>query len=237
MRRPPVGPTRGFAAPPPAPETESQPAAAPARGSLPSLDEAVAFSPPLSPSPLFEPTPAAPTHFGDFTDGAAVFHLAERMARPGPDRAGTIEALAGLLEGLPDRRRARRLLRQLFELERLGDIYPLELLERLLERGELPLPRCAPGELVLNRRFLTSRLFDVESPIPIEVPLAARVRGFALAGGPTPGYCFAPGPPGRYVLEFGDAGRFDVLVLGVVRGAEWVDRIRVWVEAAPDPMV
>ncbi len=58
----------------------------------------------------------------------------------------------------------------------------------------------------------------------------------ALDGGGTPGYCFAPGAPGEYILELGAAGTFSLLLRGDVRKQSLVDRIVLRVEDTPgDP--
>ena len=165
-----------------------------------------------------------------FPELVLVRHIYARMAVK-TDRSAEIERLKELLYNLNDGRRVRRILERLFEVGRFVNIYPLELMDALVKHSEGFLPKVRRREVIINRAYIESRLFDVEAPIPFEFPLNAQVRGFALSGGGSyPGYCFQPGPPGRYELEFGAEGRFDVLVLARVRGTDCIDRVRVWVE-------
>lgn len=175
-----------------------------------------------------------PDELASFAEFAIGRHLYARMARPGPDREAEIERLAEGLLGLADPRRAKRVIDALLAAERFVDVYPLELLDRVLERAPDHFPACARGALVTNRRFLESRLFEVEEPIPFELPLGARIWGFAISGGAQPGYCFEPGAPGRYQLELAAEGRFEILLLGRTKGVDLVDRVRLWVEGPPD---
>lgn len=169
-------------------------------------------------------------------DLAAARYLFERMARPGagPERAAEVERLALLLRAMGSPRRAARILETLLEAGRFFDIYPLEVLDALIERDPDYLSGFRRGELVLNRPFLESRIFEVEETLSLVVPLAAKVRGFALAGGGSPGYCLSPGPPGAYAFELGGAGRFEILLFASVRGERVLDRVRLWVEEPPD---
>lgn len=166
----------------------------------------------------------------------AARHLMTLLARRRGEigREAAIAETGGLLLGLDDGRLARRLLLEMPDAGRIVDIYPLEVLAFVLERraGYLPEIRFAP--VVLNRLELGARAFLVEELITLKVPLALRMRAFALEGGLQPGYCFAPGPPGAYHLELAAAGTYHLLVRGDVRKASLVDRVVLRVEDPPE---
>jgi hypothetical protein len=62
---------------------------------------------------------------------------------------------------------------------------------------------------------------ETGKPIVLTYDAALRIRGFALEGGPRPGYLFEPvEPQGTYHLVFQTAGRFKVLVSAISKGGE-----------------
>lgn len=176
----------------------------------------------------------SPSLFRELGDFVAERHVFLRMARPRPDRGREVRELAGLLRELGDGARAKRILEHLLRAERFFDIYPLELIARLAEVEPGYLPDVGLEPVVTNKRFLETRIFDVEDVIPLHLPLAARVRAFAVEGGATPGYCLSPGPPGRYELELASPGRFELLLGARLRGRDRVERVRLWVEDGPE---
>ncbi|MCK6551068.1 hypothetical protein L6R52_34855, partial [Myxococcota bacterium] len=164
----------------------------------------------------------------------AARHLMVLLAKRRADRDAALAHVGALLIGLDDPILVRRLLLELPDAGRIVDIYPLEVLAYVLERRADLVPGFELAPFVTNRAELTAGTFAVEAPIRVEVPLALKMKAFALDGGGTPGYCFAPGAPGEYILELGAAGTFALLLRGDVRKQSLVDRLVLRVEDPPE---
>ncbi len=161
--------------------------------------------------------------------------LAEKRLAGGVPREGAIAYLAELYAGLEDRAYAEKALRDFGSGTGVVDLYPLEVVEHLFEN--------VPGFFSKTRRqALFGGQLRVRMRPGAEVLLkhdpSLRVRGFALEGGPRPGYRFEPvDPPGTYRLSIDEPGEFRALVSAISRdGVIGLDRVSVWVDAeAPDP--
>ena len=161
----------------------------------------------------------------------ATRHLLLLLAgRAHPDREEAVDRIASLLIDLDDGPYARRLLLQAAEVGRVADIYPLEVMVRIMEREPEMLPRVQFGSIIRNARDIEAKLWPVGEVIELKVPLNLRMKAFALCGGGSPGYTFAPGPPATYQLEMGAAGVYRLLFRGEVRRLSMVDRLIVRVE-------
>lgn len=163
-------------------------------------------------------------------------HLMTLLARRRGDtsRAEVIREVAELLLGMDDGPWARRLLLQMAECGRIVDVYPLEVLAYLVERHPGAVDRAAWGKVVLNKALLEAQTHAVGGLVVLKVPIALRMKAFALEGGASPGYVLAPGPPAHYLLEVHDAGAFTILVRGDVRGTSLLDRVHLTVAEAPE---
>lgn len=145
--------------------------------------------------------------------------LAELRLSRGASRGEALAFLAGLYQGLDDRDYAEKALRSFGPGTGILDLYPLELVEQLLDH--------VPGFLTKTRRqpLFGGRLRARARPgvaIALEYDPSLRIRGFALQGGPRPGYRFEPvDPPGHYLLSIESEGRFDVMVSAITRDG-WV---------------
>lgn len=145
-----------------------------------------------------------------------------RAAHP---RAEVLAQVGDLVLQLEHPDVVRRALLAMREAGRIVDIYPLEVMIYVMERRPELVPRIAFTPFVLNKDELEARTFAVEEEISLRFPLALRLRGLALQGGGSPGYCVAPGPPGRYIIELGDEGRFTLLLRGEVKRKGLIDRL------------
>ena len=145
-----------------------------------------------------------------------------RANRP---RAEVLTEVAELLLRFPDPHFVRRVLYAMGEVGKIVDVYPLEVLAFILERRPGWVPGIELSPFILNKTELEAAPFFIEEEIKIRIPLAMKIRAFALEGGGSPGYCFQPGPPGEYVLELADAGRFVLLLRGELRKKAAVDRV------------
>lgn len=157
----------------------------------------------------------------------AARHVMVRLAMDRADRPRTelIAETGALLIALERPDLVRRLLLELPDAGRIVDVYPLEVLAYVLEHRPDLLPEFSFGRIVLNRQALEASTFAVGETIELEVPLALKMRAFALEGGGSPGYDFAPGAPGTYELEFGAPGTWRILIRGDVRGFGVVERL------------
>lgn len=141
--------------------------------------------------------------------------LAEDRMKSGSDRVQVIEFLASLYLGVADRAYALKALREFGTGTGIIDIYPLEVMKHLLENVPAFFTKIAKG------RFFTANTSGVYrgetgKPIVLSYDPALRIRGFALDGGPRPGYLFEPvDPPGTYHLIFQTAGQYKVMVSAI----------------------
>jgi hypothetical protein len=163
-------------------------------------------------------------------------HLMTLLARRRQEvaRAEVIREVAELLLGMDDGPWARRLLLQMAEAGRIVDIYPLEVMTYLVERHPGAVERCALGPVILNKALLEAQVHAVGGLIVLKLPLALKMKAFALEGGGAPGYVLAPGPPAHYLLEVHEPGAFSILVRGDIRRESLIDRAHLQVEEAPD---
>lgn len=159
----------------------------------------------------------------------AAQHIMLRLARRRGQmaRAALLGEVTELLLGLPEERFLKRVLLGLADAGRIIDIYPLELFFQVKERAPDRLPFARFSPFVKNRSELEGQTFEPGAPIRIQVPLAMRIRAFALEGGGFPGYALCPGPPAEYELEFFEPGEFSVLLRGELRKEHLLDRIRL----------
>ncbi|MBI4820094.1 MAG: hypothetical protein HY791_27710 [Deltaproteobacteria bacterium] len=113
------------------------------------------------------------------------------------------------------------------------DIYPLELLARVAKAAPELVPKVSFEPFVKNRAILEAARFFVEDPIRFDLPIALKLRAFALDGGGYPGYCLSPGAPGEYVLEMAGSGLYPVLLRGDLHKKAVIDRIVLQIAEGP----
>lgn len=140
------------------------------------------------------------------------------------ERDAIIREAGDLLLAL-DPAEAKRLLFTIAEAGRIVDVYPLELLFYVHERRAVA--GVEVGSVVLNKAGLERDRFHTDQVLLLKLPLAMRLRAFAIEGGARPGYALAPGPPGAYHLQFDEAGEFPLLVQGMLRRRTLLDRLVV----------
>jgi hypothetical protein len=159
--------------------------------------------------------------------------LAEAFRRStGADREEAIELLARMFVCLGDKRFARQALKEFGHETGIIDIYPLEVIERVLRRYPGFLTKFGFGEVVRNAGAdLDERLIrtDTLTPVSIEHAPELKIRGFAIKGGGRIGYTFEPeAEPGKYRLAIKSAGRFTIMISALHRsGYTTIDRIAI----------
>lgn len=160
--------------------------------------------------------------------------LAEAKLADGASRASAIAYLAGLYDALDDRAYAEKALRLFGPGTGIVDLYPLEVVDHLLEHVPGFVQRTRRAALFGGQLRVRAR---PKAKIRLEYDENLRVRGFALRGGPRPGYRFEPvDPPGVYELSIDGEGRFEVLISAITKdGWLWLDTLDADISAsAPD---
>jgi len=160
-----------------------------------------------------------------------VMILAEAFRRAtGATRREAIEYLATMFVATAEPTFGYLSLKEFGPSTGIVDIYPLEVLERLLDRYPGVLPKVGFGKLFANGWTASDPLrTDTETPLLLRYPTEMRIRGFALKGGGRPGYMFSPADePGTYELRIQSPGRYEILVSATNRsGYTVIDRIEV----------
>ena len=167
--------------------------------------------------------------------------LAETFAQStGALREEAVRYLAALFLGLSDRRFGRRALLAWGPDTGILDVYPLEVIEHVLETQPEFLPRVRFGRWIapeLGEAPQSELTVAADLPLFLTVPEDVMVRGFAIKGGDRPGYCFEPGPDlATYALSLGSPGRYRLLMSArTPQGDTLVDRLQVRVLGPPAP--
>lgn len=160
--------------------------------------------------------------------------LAEERRKAGNTRDDALAFLAALYAGVGDRQYANKALREYGHATGIIDLYPLEVMEHLLEHVPGFCTKVKKAQLFAN----SDGCYDtrVGTPIVLEYDAKLRMRGFAVKGGDCPGYLFEPiEPPGTYHLIFLSEGNFTVMLSAITRdGWLMLDELNVRVEAADD---
>ncbi len=141
--------------------------------------------------------------------------LAQNELEQGAGREQALAFLADLYVRLGDRAYANKALREFGPATGILDLYPLELMDHLLEFVPTFCLRISRGT------FLTSSTPDgyrakAGEVIHLTYDPGLRIRGFALKDGAQPGYLLEPGEPaGHYDLVFLSPGDFTVLMSAI----------------------
>ncbi len=154
----------------------------------------------------------------------------------GATRAEAIAYLGRLFAGPSDPAFGRLALKEFGPSTGIVDIYPLELVEHMLQKYPGFLPKVGFGRFFSREGERAERYqTDTLTPITLAYPEELKVRGFALIGGGRPGYRFEPGEsPGTYRLLFHAPGSFHCAVSALSRtGHTLIERLSVEVRRAP----
>ncbi len=127
-----------------------------------------------------------------------------------------VDYLVALFVGLRDHRFGRRALLSWGPDTGILNVYPLEVIERVLIAYPEFLPRLR------RERWIAPELGDPpqaeltlspDLPLSLTVPEDVMVRGFAVKAGVRPGYRFEPGPErSTYALTLSTPGRYELLM-------------------------
>jgi hypothetical protein len=163
--------------------------------------------------------------------------LAEAFRRAtGATRSEGVAYLARLFLALADPQFGRAALRELGPATGIVDLYPLELLEHVIDLYPGFVPKVARGRFVQrDPPELESFAFATDTPLVLSYKAELKVRGFAVVGGARPGYRFEPCGEGAYTLRLDTPGRYTVAVSCLSRtGQVVIDRLELRVRAGLD---
>ncbi len=170
-----------------------------------------------------------------------VMILGEAFRRAtGATREEAIDYLATMFVAPRDRGFGLAALKEFGPSTGILDVYPLEVLGRVIARHPGLLPKVGFGQLFVDLPSRERPLeTDTDTPLRLRYPGHVKVRGFALEGGGRPGYSFAPdAEEGAYVLHIQAPGHFTVLVSALTRsGHTLIDRLHVRVRPGRDAPV
>jgi hypothetical protein len=160
--------------------------------------------------------------------------LAEAFRRAtGATRSEGVAYLARLFLALADPQFGRAALRELGPATGIVDLYPLELLEHVIDLYPGFVPKVARGRFVQrDPPELESFAFATDTPLALTYKAELKVRGFAVVGGARPGYRFEPSGEGTYTLRIDTPGRYTCAVSCLSRtGQVVIDRLELRVRA------
>lgn len=160
--------------------------------------------------------------------------LAEAFRRAtGATRSEGVAYLARLFLALADPQFGRAALRELGPATGIVDLYPLELLEHVIDLYPGFVPKVARGRFVQrDPPELESFTLATDTPLVLAYKAELKVRGFAVVGGARPGYRFEPSGEGTYTLRIDTPGRYTCAVSCLSRtGQVVIDRLELRVRA------
>ncbi len=157
--------------------------------------------------------------------------LADQRMKEGMPRQEAVQFLASLYLGVADRKYAQKALKNFGAGTGILDIYPLELMNHLLENMPHFLPKVRAGSLfarVAKQGWKT----ETGKAIKLEYEPLLKIRGFAIKNGERPGYLFEPvDPPGTYELTFNTVGTWTVMISALSKiGEVFIDEFDVEVK-------
>lgn len=147
--------------------------------------------------------------------------LAEERMKDGTTRGEALELLATLYTGVTDTAYANKALREFGHATGIIDLYPLELMNHLLEHVPGFCTKVRHGSFVTpvdGEEASQRRTGKAGVPMLLRYEETLRIRGFAIKDGRRPGYLLEPtDPPGTYQLVFLSAGTFEVLLSAITK--------------------
>jgi hypothetical protein len=145
---------------------------------------------------------------------AHVVRLYEAWTLEGVTREVAMQRAADFLAGFSSVQNIRKVLAEL-ESKPIRDVYPLEVLMKMLDERPQLLPGVRAGKIIENgAELLDGSRVLAGYPTTVHLPTDVRLKSFALLGGGRPGYEFAPAlEEGRYTLLVDTPGEWTFAVL------------------------
>lgn len=163
-----------------------------------------------------EAEPSAVERTGQLQSAAHMIRLYDHWTLEGVEREGAIENAASFLSSFSRADNVKKVLTEL-ESKPIRDVYPLEVMLKLIEVAPDKLPGVRTGPLLREAPALTEDRVFAGHAVQIPIPPGVRLKAFALLGGHRPGYEFFPSKTkdDQYTLLIDTPGQWDVAVLGV----------------------
>jgi hypothetical protein len=163
-----------------------------------------------------------------------VMILTEAFRRTtGATRGEAIDYLARMFIACSDKTFGRLAMKEFGPSSGILDIYPLEVIEHVLERYAAFLPKVGFGTLFRAVRDPDDETIytDTRTPIVLDYQPDLKIRAFAVSGGGRPGYLFEPDQTqGKYRLWIYTSGKYRILISAINEtGYTTIERLRVLV--------
>lgn len=153
---------------------------------------------------------------GHFATANHMVRMFEQWLLDTPERNETVDKAATWLSGLSRPDAVRKVLTEL-ESKPIRDVYPLEVMMRVMETSPGKLPGMRHGQVVGPQ--LQDKMREgifAGHPIQLEIPANHRIKAFAQLGGGRPGYEFYPSTKdGQYTFLVDTPGKWEFALLAV----------------------
>lgn len=153
---------------------------------------------------------------GHFATANHMVRMFEHWLLDTPDRNDAVDKAATWLSGLSRPDSVRKVLIEL-ESKPIRDVYPLEVMMRVMETAPQKLPGVRPGA-VLGPQLedKTRDGFFAGHAVQLQIPPNHRIKSFAQLGGGRPGYEFYPSTKdGHYTFMVDTPGEWEFALLAV----------------------
>ncbi|MEE2901127.1 MAG: hypothetical protein VYC39_02305 [Myxococcota bacterium] len=165
-----------------------------------------------------------------------VMILAEAFRKnTGATRKEAISYMASMFLSLTDTRFGWSALKEFGHGTGIIDIYPLEVIEEIMNKYPGHLPKISFGRIFTASEKQDEVLrTDTDTPLMLSYPEELKIRSFALKGGGVPGYTFEPAKDiGTYKLHLRAPGRFNILIASLNRaGFSLIEALTIVVSPA-----
>jgi hypothetical protein len=153
---------------------------------------------------------------GHFATANHMVRMFEQWLLDTPERNDTVDKAATWLSGLSRPDAVRKVLTEL-ESKPIRDVYPLEVMMRVMETNPGKLPGMRRGHVVGPQ--LQDKMREgifAGHPIQLDIPPNHRIKAFAQLGGGRPGYEFYPSTKdGQYTFLVDTPGEWEFALLAV----------------------
>lgn len=153
---------------------------------------------------------------GHFATANHMVRMFEQWLLDTPERNVTVDKAATWLSGLSRPDAVRKVLTEL-ESKPIRDVYPLEVMMRVMETSPGKLPGMRRGHVVGPQ--LQDKMREgifAGHPIQLDIPPNHRIKAFAQLGGGRPGYEFYPSTKdGQYTFLVDTPGEWEFALLAV----------------------